>query len=174
MARTRAQRGLPTPLALVLSLLILAIPLRDFIEAMSSNLGGYGAVDYDLYMGATRRWLDGGSFYEPYQLSGPYPITAGDILYPPFSDPENQHEGAQKDRHGVLLYIKPCLIQGIPEDIRQYAKFNPNFPHQDTSDQFFDEAQFESYRHLGKFLMDHVYESVGKQTTPGGVSWNWE
>ena len=83
MARMRAQRGLPVPLALVLTLLFLAIPLRDFIEAMSSNLGGYGAVDYDLYMGATRRWLDGGSFYEPYQLSGPYPITAGDILYPP-------------------------------------------------------------------------------------------
>ncbi len=82
-ARMRAQRGLPVPLALVLTLLFLAIPLRDFIEAMSSNLGGYGAVDYDLYMGATRRWLDGGSFYEPYQLSGPYPITAGDILYPP-------------------------------------------------------------------------------------------
>jgi hypothetical protein len=72
-------------LALGLSLLLLAIPLRDFLEAWTSNLGGYGAVDYDLYMNATRRWLEGGSFYQPYQLSGPYPITPGDILYPPIA-----------------------------------------------------------------------------------------
>ena len=42
------------------------------------------AVDYDLYMDATRRWLAGGPFYEPYQLAGPYVVSAGDILYPPF------------------------------------------------------------------------------------------
>lgn len=39
---------------------------------------------------------------------------------------------------------------------------------QNTADQFFDEAQFESYRHLGKFLLDHVIETVGEQTTPAG------
>jgi hypothetical protein len=40
-------------------------------------------VDFDLYTGAAARWLAGGSFYEPYQLARPYPISAGDILYPP-------------------------------------------------------------------------------------------
>jgi hypothetical protein len=97
-------------------------------------------------------------------------FALGDIVYPPFLD--------QRDllgsTNGVLLYIKPSLIEDLPEDIRQYAKFNPQFPHQATSDQFFDEAQFESYRHLGKFLMDHVYESVGKQTTPSGKIWSWD
>lgn len=78
-----APRGLPVWLAAGLSLLLLALPLRDFVVALGSDLGGHGAVDYDLYMAATRRWLDGGSFYEPYQLAGPYPIAAGDILYPP-------------------------------------------------------------------------------------------
>ncbi len=34
-------------------------------------------------MDATQRWLDGGPFYQPYQLEGPYTIKAGDILYPP-------------------------------------------------------------------------------------------
>ncbi len=41
------------------------------------------AIDYRLYMDATERWLRGGPFYEPYQLAGPYTISAGDILYPP-------------------------------------------------------------------------------------------
>jgi hypothetical protein len=34
-------------------------------------------------------------------------------------------------------------------DIRQYAESHPAFPHEPTSDQFFDENQFEAYRHLG-------------------------
>ena len=40
-------------------------------------------VDYLLYRDAAARWLAGGPFFEPYQLAGPYPISAGDILYPP-------------------------------------------------------------------------------------------
>lgn len=40
-------------------------------------------VDFGLYRDAASRWLAGGSFYEPYQLAGPYEIRAGDILYPP-------------------------------------------------------------------------------------------
>jgi len=34
-------------------------------------------------MVAAERWLAGGSFYEPYQLAGPYPIDRFEILYPP-------------------------------------------------------------------------------------------
>ncbi|MFI5269358.1 MAG: hypothetical protein ACHQ7M_18435, partial [Chloroflexota bacterium] len=43
----------------------------------------YGGVDYRLYMDATTRWLHGGPYFNPYQLAGPYQISAGDILYPP-------------------------------------------------------------------------------------------
>lgn len=41
--------------------------------------------DYHTYMDATSRWLAGGSFYAPFQLSGPYEIRDGSILYPPYS-----------------------------------------------------------------------------------------
>jgi len=34
-------------------------------------------------------------------------------------------------------------------DIREYNLRNPKFPQESTGDQFFDEAQFESYRKLG-------------------------
>lgn len=39
--------------------------------------------DYTLYMEATQSWLQGGSFYLPEQLAGPYDLAWGQILYPP-------------------------------------------------------------------------------------------
>ncbi len=92
----------------------------------------------------------------------------GDISYPASAEGGRSKEN---DNWGVLLYIKPSLLANIPEDIRQYAKTNPDFPHQPTGDQFFDEAQFESYRHLGNYLMDVVLNSVSQEKTPGGISW---
>ncbi|WP_166925921.1 patatin-like phospholipase family protein [Flavobacterium poyangense] len=50
---------------------------------------------------------------------------------------------------GILIYIKAGLTGDEPIDIREYALANPDFPQQSTADQFFDEAQFESYRKLG-------------------------
>jgi hypothetical protein len=41
------------------------------------------AVDYNLYVDATQRAIDGGGYYLPYQVAGPYPADPGVILYPP-------------------------------------------------------------------------------------------
>jgi hypothetical protein len=65
-----------------LSIVILASVIPTLI-ASGPDLGGHLDVDRSLYMGATARWLAGGPFYLPYQLAGPYPVLAGDILYPP-------------------------------------------------------------------------------------------
>jgi hypothetical protein len=47
--------------------------------------GVYLGSDLSLYLGATQRWLGGGSFYQSWQLAGSYGIstTAAPILYPP-------------------------------------------------------------------------------------------
>jgi hypothetical protein len=50
---------------------------------------------------------------------------------------------------GLLLYVKATLSGDEPIDIRNFAQSDPAFPHDSTSDQFFDEARFESYRALG-------------------------
>jgi hypothetical protein len=50
---------------------------------------------------------------------------------------------------GTLLYIKPSLTGTELADVLNYRKTDPNFPHQATVDQWFDETQFESYRSLG-------------------------
>jgi hypothetical protein len=46
-------------------------------------LSGPPGFDYQTYMSATQRFLNGGGFYAPYQLAGPYAIGTRDILYPP-------------------------------------------------------------------------------------------
>ncbi len=50
---------------------------------------------------------------------------------------------------GRLYYVKPVLTSDDPVDLQAYRKRNDKFPHEPTTDQFFDEAQFESYRELG-------------------------
>jgi hypothetical protein len=58
---------------------------------------------------------------------------------------------------GVLLYIKPTLQADgppVPYDIFSYSRTSPSFPHEPTTDQWFSEAQFESYRALGEHLVE--------------------
>lgn len=50
---------------------------------------------------------------------------------------------------GVIIYLKSSMIGDEWPDIGQYADTHKDFPHETTSDQFFDENQFEAYRHLG-------------------------
>ncbi len=61
---------------------MLLFPLAAVVLAPHQLEQPFG-VDFTLYREATERWLSGGPFYEPYQLAGPYPIRAGDVLYPP-------------------------------------------------------------------------------------------
>ncbi len=57
---------------------------------------------------------------------------------------------------GTLVYLKPSLTGNEPTDVQDYAARHPGFPHEPTSDQFFDEAQFESYRRLGEHIAQLV------------------
>lgn len=67
---------------LSVGILLSAVPTLLQVAAIP-NWNGYGGLDYTLYMDAATRWLETGVFYHPYQLAGPYPVTHGDVLYPP-------------------------------------------------------------------------------------------
>ncbi|NVK40783.1 MAG: patatin-like phospholipase family protein [Oceanospirillaceae bacterium] len=54
---------------------------------------------------------------------------------------------------GDILYIKASLSADLSPDIYAYWRANPEFPNQTTTDQFFDEMQFDSYRQLGLEVM---------------------
>lgn len=54
---------------------------------------------------------------------------------------------------GYIVWMKPRLFCGAPQDVVGYSLAHPDFPQQTTGDQFFDEAQWESYRALGEVMM---------------------
>ncbi|MGO9453253.1 MAG: hypothetical protein ACLQDV_19745 [Candidatus Binataceae bacterium] len=61
------------------------------------------------------------------------------------------------DCESYLLLIKPSLIGEEPQDILNYHSANPDFPHESTAEQFFNEAQWESYRRLGQHIGEKVF-----------------
>ncbi|WP_433705965.1 patatin-like phospholipase family protein [Paraburkholderia sacchari] len=84
-------------------------------------------------------------------------VVEGVIRYPGL-------EGSAPDAaafEGRLILIKPTLTQEIyacASDLRNYAIVEPAFPQQSTVDQWFNEAQFESYRKLGYLIGRHLLE----------------
>jgi hypothetical protein len=85
-------------------------------------------------------------------------------LDPPFHAVGRIHyreaDGGGED--GIILYLKPSFNGNRIHDvgIRNYAAANPDFPHQTTGDQWFSEAQFESYRALGFETADGVLKEL--------------
>jgi hypothetical protein len=57
---------------------------------------------------------------------------------------------------GILVYIKPSVYGNEPRDVLNYAEGSPDFPHESTTDQFFTESQFESYRALGEHIAREI------------------
>jgi hypothetical protein len=57
---------------------------------------------------------------------------------------------------GVLVYLKASLSGDEPVDVVNYARAHAEFPDESTADQWFTEAQFESYRALGQHMIEHM------------------
>ncbi len=60
------------------------------------------------------------------------------------------------DQTGWLLLLKPSLTGDEPVDVLNYWRNKSVFPQESTMDQFFDEAQWESYRRLGEHICDTI------------------
>jgi hypothetical protein len=68
-------------------------------------------------------------------------------------------------KDGVVLYVKATVFAGVPVDVLAYKATHPEFPHESTFDQLFDEGKFEAYRGLGRaaalsLLADDVATAV--------------
>ena len=80
------------------------------------------------------------------------------INYPPLS-------AGEPSEVGWLVYVKSSLPPLIPADVDNYRRTRPGFPHQSTSDQWFDESQFESYRRLGLAVGRNVMAALRQQVS---------
>jgi len=58
---------------------------------------------------------------------------------------------------GTLILLKPVRTRELPNDLLQYWRENPRFPQESTEDQFYDHAQWESYRRLGEKSTEEAF-----------------
>lgn len=67
------------------------------------------------------------------------------------------HCAVGRIRYPEALDRKCSLTGDDSEPVKNYKLGNPVFPHQSTMDQFFDDAQFASYRALGDHIAEHAF-----------------
>lgn len=82
------------------------------------------------------------------------------------SDPARRGAASGSGEHpGWMLYVKPALTGTEPAYVRDYRREHPDFPHQSTGDQIYEEEQFEAYRALGESALEGLFRSelVGPQ-----------
>ena len=87
---------------------------------------------------------------------GPYAL--GRIHYSSESPP-----GLTDRTDCTLLLIKPRVCGREAADLLAYARTNPPFPQQSTLDQFFNEAQWESYYRLGEIMGERLFSTTGAE-----------
>jgi hypothetical protein len=77
-------------------------------------------------------------------------------------------DGERGDDVGWLVYLKLACTGGEPGYVVDYRRQNPDFPHQTTGDQIYDEAQFEAYRRLGECAAESLFrgELAGLAANP--------
>jgi hypothetical protein len=78
-------------------------------------------------------------------------------------------EGSPTPESCIVL-LKPTMTGEEPADLVNYAAENAPFPQQTTMDQYFDDAQWESYRRLGEWIGEAVFGSGWLGSVPGSVA----
>jgi hypothetical protein len=110
---------------------------REQLEAVHPDLRPYFGIPQDF-----RKTPQAGPG------SGPHALLAW--VY--HDDPERRREPGS-----VLLVLKPSLTGDEPVDVLHYKSSHVKFPQEPTVDQYFDEAQWESYRRLGEHIAQRLF-----------------
>jgi hypothetical protein len=108
--------------------------LHNAIERCRTDFGAEIVLD-DLQEIAPKAGAD-----DPGTIRSEAHFAVGKIRYNPESPEED----------GTIIYVKPALVAGDPDDVLAFAKKDKAFPHDTTANQWFDENHFESYRALGE------------------------
>ncbi|OBA68771.1 hypothetical protein A5641_17570 [Mycobacterium sp. 1554424.7] len=150
----------------------LASGLADALRLAEYELGV--TVTFDDFPGYSLRDLTPGSG-EPFKKGDAFDslndrlakrtVAVGLITYPAAS---GLTEG--KERRGVLIFTKAVLCRDFPEWLLTYAAANPVFPHDPTSDQWFNEGQFAAYTEMGRIMGRQALKCVEFLTKVGKIS----
>ena len=125
---------------------------RPTAEALSRAVRDAAAL---ATLRATEMVAGGGKSTAP----GPTPYYAVGTIDYTDADRTNKAGDAHGEpiENGYILYIKPAYHgTETGAGIRSYATAHPDFPHESTTDQWFTESQFESYRSLGLDITNDI------------------
>jgi hypothetical protein len=78
----------------------------------------------------------------------------------------------ENDEFSWLLLIKPSVMGDEAPDVLQYQRKHGIFPQESTADQYFDEAQWESYRKLGEHIGAELFTAPAGAPGLNGASWS--
>lgn len=95
------------------------------------------------------------------------------LLFDVFRRPAPDRPNDKMEYVSQILVIKPRLISSLAADVFNYARINPDFPNQTTADQFFDEAQFESYRQLGLSIGQRIFGDGSESDRTARALWRY-
>jgi hypothetical protein len=131
-----------------------------------ANLVRLARIDHGVELRVNRAAVDepafGGVFGTPEHFTrradGTLPPPSGRcaILLDAWA-PQGGVRGAALALAARVVLLKPMLLLGCAADVANYAAQDAAFPQQPTADQFFDEAQWESYRQLGLQVAQRVF-----------------
>ncbi len=101
----------------------------------------------------------------------PQPVTTGNVTG--FSCKHAAlfkvtYEDGRCPYRSLLLYLKANCTDTEAVDVASYHALHPEFPHESSANQFFNEAQWESYRKLGEDTGAKVFGVAGAPS-----AWFW-
>lgn len=89
---------------------------------------------------------------------------------PPGTGAERAQRTFDQTEWGWMLYFKLANVGYGPGYVLDYRRQNPDFPHQTTGDQVYDEGQFEAYRALGEFAAEQMFRVGRDAQEPSSLS----
>jgi hypothetical protein len=96
-------------------------------------------------------------------------ITKGTVAFARIKYPLAAGLASPQKPSGVLIFAKALLWKDCPEWLLTYAAQSEVFPHDPTSDQWFNEAQFAAYTALGRILGNHAVDCAASLQRAGMI-----
>jgi hypothetical protein len=142
----------------------LASGLADAMRLAEYELGVEISFDHhakfplsDLTPGSGEKFEEESAFYSLNSRLATSTVAVGLITYPPAAP--NLGDGPN-EREGILIFSKAVLCKEFPQWLLTYAASSDVFPHDPTSDQWFNEGQFAAYTELGRIMGQQVRKCV--------------
>lgn len=86
----------------------------------------------------------------------PHGATGTESTNADFANPSFNYD----DNHGIIVWIKNTMTGTESADLKNFRAMNDKFPYDPTSNQFYGESRFESYRMLGFHSVFKMLENV--------------